>query len=111
MSIPLDYCDLDSTSMLTSVDLVTLAEELADFLDCGREDLVGWYRSLAIALFERFNLLRLPQQQAVAEATQGAALLKVLGVVGGARPPQRPRPRLGDARAAPGPPRLRGRTD
>ena len=76
-----NFDNLDSSSVLEPVDLVTICADLAWMLDAKREDLVDWYRPLGIALFERFGLAHLPQRRAFAEATQGADLMRALGAV------------------------------
>ncbi|RKH63054.1 hypothetical protein [Corallococcus aberystwythensis] len=79
--VPSDFCNLDPTSILKPMDLVTIGADLAWMLDVKREDLAGWYRTLGLALFERFGLTRLPQRPAFADAVQGADLMRALGAV------------------------------
>lgn len=81
MFLPRDYCYLEPTSTLSPADLVTIASDLARFMDWERDDLAGWYRPLALALFEQLELLHLPQLKAVASAKSGSELRKALGVV------------------------------
>ncbi|MFY1824545.1 hypothetical protein ACN47A_01400 [Myxococcus fulvus] len=79
--VPRDYSYLLPSEELQPADLVTIGAALAWMHDLKREDLAGWYRPLALALFERFGLLALPQRRAIQELTSGVELFRALGIV------------------------------
>jgi hypothetical protein len=78
---PRDYRDLNPGDVLEPADIVAVTSDLAYLLGWVRPDLTGWYRALALALFERFGLDHLPLRAAVADATKEGDILSAQAVV------------------------------